>query len=101
MRKPFASHRSLRQTCRYVGKLDLEEAAPAVTSLVQQGNVRTRMEVLRRVHAATLAFLMLRWDSIERVAKALLKERKLSARQVRMLARPIHPRKRLRLATQS
>lgn len=55
------------------GKLDLEEAAPAVSWLVHRGYVRSRMEVLRRVHAATLAFLVLQWDAIERVTAGLLR----------------------------
>jgi hypothetical protein len=83
----FASHRSLWQTFKYSGKLDLEEAAPAVSWLVRRGYVRSRKEVLRRVHAATLAFLLLRWDAIERVAGALLRHGRVSARQVRALAR--------------
>jgi hypothetical protein len=83
----FASRRSLWRTFKYSGKLDLAEAAPAVSWLVKHCYVRTRMEVLRRVHAATLAFLMFRWDAIDRVATGLLKDGKLSARRVRSLAR--------------
>lgn len=71
---------------RRCGKLDLEEAAPAVSWLVHRGYVRSRMEVLRRVHAAMLAFFMLRWDAIERVAGGLLKDGRLSARRVRALS---------------
>ena len=45
------------------------------------------MEALFRVHIETLAFLALRWSAIERVAAGLLKDGKLTARQVRALAR--------------
>jgi hypothetical protein len=38
-------------------------------------------------HAETLVFLMLRWDAIQRVAAGLLKDGRLTARQVRALAR--------------
>ena len=38
------------------------------------------------MHAATLAFLLFRWDAIERVAAGLLKDGRLSARRVRALA---------------
>jgi len=82
-----ASRRSLRQTVKYSGKLDFEAAVPAVAWLVRRGYVRTRMEALRRVHTATLAFLMFRWDAIERVADGLLKDGRLTARRVRALAR--------------
>ena len=64
-------------------------AAPAQRSfqnqfvwLIQPRYLRTLMEVLRRVHAATL-----RWDSIERVADRLLRDGHLSARQVRALGK--------------
>jgi hypothetical protein len=69
------------------GKLDLEEAAPAITWLVRRGYARSRMEALFRVHIETLAFLALRWGAIERVSAGLLKDGKLTARQVRALAR--------------
>jgi hypothetical protein len=82
----FASRRSLWRTFRYSGKLELEEAAPAISWLVQRGYVRNRTEALRRVHAAALAFLLLRWDAIDRVAAGLLKDGRLSARQLRVLA---------------
>src|SRR5690242_11443258 len=83
----FASRRSLWRTFKHSGKLELEEAAPAINWLVSRGYVRNRTEALRRVHAATLAFLLLRWDSIERVAARLLEDGQLSARQVKQLAR--------------
>jgi hypothetical protein len=53
---------------------------------VRRGYARTRMEALRRVHAETLVFLMLRWDAIERVAAGPLKDSRLTARKVRALA---------------
>jgi len=80
-----ASNRSLRRIVEHSGKLDFEAAVPAVAWLVRRGYVRTRLEALRRVHVATLAFLMFRWDSIARVADGLLKEGRLSARRVRAL----------------
>lgn len=48
---------------RISGKLDFEEAAPAIAQI--------------------LMFLALRWDAIARVAAGLLKDGKLTARQVR------------------
>lgn len=60
---------------------------PAINWLLQRGYVRSRMEALRHVHAATLPFLLLRWDAIDRVAGALLSDGRLSARRVRALAR--------------
>jgi hypothetical protein len=83
----FETRRSLARTLRTSGKLDLESAAPAVAWLVRRGYARTRMEALRRVHAETLVFLMLRWDAIERVAAGLLKDGRLTARRVQGLAR--------------
>jgi hypothetical protein len=85
--RAFASRRSLWRTFKYSGKLELEEAAPAINWLVRRGYVRSRTEALRRVHAAALAFLLLRWDAIERVAARLLEEGRLSARLVQELAR--------------
>jgi hypothetical protein len=82
----FVSRRSLARTLMNSGKLDLEEAAPAVAWLVRHGYVSNPMEALWRVHGETLAFLALRWDSIERVAAGLVKDGKLTARQVRALA---------------
>ena len=49
--------------------------------------VRSRMEALERMHFETVVFLALRWDAIQRVAAGLLKDRRLTARQVRALAR--------------
>jgi hypothetical protein len=69
------------------GKLDLQAAAPAISWLVRRGHARIRMEALVRIHSATLAFLMFRWDAIERVATELLKHGRLTARRVRALAR--------------
>jgi hypothetical protein len=69
------------------GKLDHREAAPAVAWLVRRGYVRTRMDALARVHFETLVFIALRWDAIERVSAQLLKDGRLTARQVRALAR--------------
>ena len=83
----FATRRSLKRTLLHSGKLDLQEAAPVVSWLVKRGYAPTRMAVLRRTHAATTAFLVFRWDAIERVAAGLLKNGKLTARQVRALAR--------------
>jgi hypothetical protein len=45
------------------------------------------MAVLRRTHAATAAFVVFRWDAIERVSAGLLERGRLTARQVRALAR--------------
>jgi hypothetical protein len=83
----FETRRSLARTVLHSGKLDMQAAAPAVAWLVRHGYARTRMEALRRVHAETVLFLMLRWVAIERVAAGLLKDGKLTARQVRALAR--------------
>ena len=83
----FATRRSLTRTVLYSGKLDMQTAAPAVAWLVRHGYARTCMEALRRVHSETMIFLSLRWDSIECVAAGLLKDGKLTARQVRALAR--------------
>jgi hypothetical protein len=46
-----------------------------------------RMAVLRRTHAATAAFVVFRWDAIERVSAGLLERGRLTVRQVRALAR--------------
>src|SRR5262249_47429648 len=67
----FATRRSLKRTMLHSGKLDMQEAAPVVTWLVKRGYAPTRMAVLRRTHAATTAFLLFRWDAIERVAAGL------------------------------
>ncbi len=83
----FETRRSLARTIRTSGKRDLEAAAPAVVWLVRKGYARTRMAALRRVHADTMVFLVLRWDAIDRVAAALLKDGKLTARQLRAAAR--------------
>jgi len=82
----FASRRSLERTVLHSGKLDLQEA-PAIAWLVRRGYARTRMEALMRVHLETLMFLALRWDAIERVSAGLIKDGRLTARQVRALAR--------------
>jgi len=87
MRQAFASRRSLWLTFKHSGKLDLQKAAQAVARLVRHGHARNRMEVLRRVHAATLALLLPRWDAIDCVAAGLLKDGKLSARRMRTLPR--------------
>lgn len=78
----LASRRSLKRTLLNSGKLDLEEAAAALTWLVRRGYARSRMEALARVHYETLAFLALRWEAIERVSAGLLKDGRLTARQV-------------------
>jgi hypothetical protein len=78
----FASRRSLSRTLFHSGKLDLEEAAHAITWLVRLGYASSRMEALARVHWETLMFL-----AIERVSAGLLKDGRLTARQVRALAR--------------
>ena len=67
------------------GKLDIEEAAPAVAWLGCYGHVSNPMEALWRVNGDTLAFLARRWDSIERAGAGLLKDGGLTARQVRAL----------------
>jgi hypothetical protein len=79
------SRRSLARTLRTSGKLDLDEAAPAIEWLVRRGHARRSIDVLMQTHLATCAFLALRWDAIERVAAALLEDGQLSARQVRLL----------------
>ena len=83
----YATRGSLRRTFLHSGKLDLVEAAPAINWLVRHRYVRSRMEALERVHFETVVFLVLRWDAIERVAAGLLKDGRLTARQVRALAR--------------
>lgn len=80
-----ASRRSLARTLRTSGKLDLEEAEPAIQWLVRRGHARRSLDVLMQTHFATCAFLALRWDSIERVAAALLENGRLSASRVRQL----------------
>jgi hypothetical protein len=80
----LASRRSLKRTLLQSGKL--EEAAPALLWLVRRGYARSYMEALARVHYETLAFIALRWDAIERVSAGLLKDGRLTARQVRALA---------------
>jgi hypothetical protein len=65
----------------------MEAAAPAIAWLVRRGYASSRMEALVRVHHETLVFLTLRWDAIERVSAGLLKGGRLTARQVRTLAR--------------
>jgi hypothetical protein len=82
----YATRRSLKRTFVHSGKLDLEAAAPAVNWLVHRSYVRSRMEALERVHFETVVFLALRWDAIQRVAAGLLKDGRLTARQVRALA---------------
>ena len=59
----------------------------SITWLVRHRYVRSRMEALERMHFETVVFLALRWDAIQRVAAGLLKDRRLTARQVRALAR--------------
>lgn len=80
-----ASRRSLARTLRTSGKLDLEEAEPAIQWLVRRGHARRSLDVLMQTHFATCAFLALRWDSIERVAAARLENGRLSASRVRQL----------------
>lgn len=82
----FASRRSLPRTLRTSGKLDLEEAEPAIKWLVRRGHARRSVDVLMQTHLTTCAFLALRWDAIERVASALIENGRLSARQVRQLS---------------
>lgn len=82
-----ASRRSIGRTLLKSGKLDLEEAASAIIWLVRHGHVRDPLEAWFRVHQETVLFLEKRWEAIERVAGGLLKEGKLSGRQVRTLAR--------------
>jgi len=83
----FATRRSLKRTFLHSGKLDLVAAAAALTWLVRHRYVRSRMEALERMHFETVVFLALRWDAIQRVAAGLLKDGRLTARQVRALAR--------------
>ena len=83
----YACRRSLHRTLITSGKLDLEEAKPAIDWLVHRGHARRSLDVLARTHFATCAFLLLRWDAIERVAAALLEEGRLTPRQVRAIAR--------------
>lgn len=82
----FETRRSLARTVLHSGKLDMQAAAPAVAWLVRHGYARTRLEALRRVHAETVLFLMLRWVAIERVAGGLMEHGRLTARQLRALA---------------
>ena len=82
----LASRRSLKRTLLNSGQLDLEEAGPALTWLVRHGYVSSRMEALARIHYETLVFLGLRWGAIECVSAGLLKDGRLTARQVRVLA---------------
>ena len=63
-----ATRRSLERVMLHSGKLDLQEAAPAIAWLVRRGYVRTRMDALARVHFETLLFIALRWNAIERVS---------------------------------
>jgi hypothetical protein len=82
----WVSRRRLDRVIITSGKLDLEEAAPAVAWLVRRGYARNRMEALTRIHWETLMFLALRWNAIERVAAALLRDGRLSGSRVRALA---------------
>lgn len=45
------------------------------------------MEVLELVHGTTLVFVATQWGAIKRAAAALLRDGRLTARQVRALAR--------------
>jgi hypothetical protein len=82
----FVSGRRLDRVAITSGKRDFEEAAPAVAWLVRRGYVRNPIEVLIRAHSATLIFLALRWNAIECVAAALLRDGRLTGRRVRALA---------------
>lgn len=82
----YVSRRSLARTLVTSGKLDLEEAEPAIAWLVARGYASDSQGVCELAHWETFAFLIERWDSIERVAAALLENGRLSARQVRRLA---------------
>jgi hypothetical protein len=83
----FVSGRSLERVLITSGRLDLKEAKPAIDWLVTRGYAGSSLDVLGRTHLATCAFLALRWEAIERVAVALLRSHRLTARQVRALAR--------------
>ena len=82
----YSSRRSLTRKVLNSWKLDLEEATPAIGWLVRHGYARDRKETLSHVHQESVIFLLLHWDAVARVAARLLKDRRLSARQVRRLA---------------
>jgi hypothetical protein len=81
----LAEKRSLHRTLITSGKLDLQQAKPAIDWLVDRGHARRSVDVLTRIHFSTCAFLTVRWDAIERVAIALMAQGRLTARQVRAL----------------
>lgn len=81
----LACGRSVDRVLKTSGKLDLEEARPAIDWLVKRGHVLTSLEALTATHLATCMFLAERWPEIERVAQALLASRRLTGHQVRSL----------------
>jgi hypothetical protein len=80
------SRRPLAAILKTSGAGDLEQAAPAVAWLAARCPGRTRRATLDRAHQQTFGFLLVRWSAIERVAAALLRSYRLTARQVLALA---------------
>ena len=81
------SRRPLEQVLRTRGRDDLEDTIHAMAWLVSRGHAVSPRSVYERAHVITLGFLMMRWEAITRVASALHVRGRLTARQVRALAR--------------
>lgn len=69
------------------GRTDLEDAAPVFRWLVDTRHAKSRRAALLLLDLQTRIFLRSAWPAIERVARRIRTTGRLSARQVRSLAR--------------
>jgi len=64
------------------GRADMEAAAHAVDWLVERGYATSKHDAWNQAERLTRRFVRANWRAIERVARALLERRSLTARQI-------------------